>query len=1184
MQLTYDLRNRVEPSKIYLAKPGHRILGVLNGIKEETCNLELNLNNTFVLSFDIDRIVDGELSSYYEIIGRYYELYVTNFGWFKINEEPEVNGDGNTETMSIRAESNEIELQQYDLVDFEVNTASVSSKEMLAIDNTYLIDGYDDYTMFHNQVLFYRDTTDLEALTQSFKTLPTSNQTLDNMISLWENNYPNAFYYENSGVFSCWRLAKDKNGEWNLDLSNQDSNEDLTIIEFLEQEIRRMHELSLLWLILHEHGWSVGTIDDWFDIETETVQTQLWRQVGQFAVDTKDIYSFITQEVSSYFKCIFTFDTENYKVNAYRVENLGFDTNIMLSFHNVQNNVTRSSGGDLYTVFTVSNGDADYSVNIREANLGSDRIEDISYFLNTDHFTNEFIQKYNNWQQIRQSKRQEYMDAAVQLRNKQEEADEIKNRVPLDGADTSQYSTMTDEELLDFYNTYNAQMIGIANQFLDDEGEIDEDALEASREYSNYLLIKDTILPNINIEISNRELVISEVSGIVVEDDLLEFDDDYLYDFEKYGDCYGLDELNTQLQSLKDRISAMYTYIRDSEDLNDPYYQNQKALYDKYLVSYDACEQALETRQTEYDNVISQVERYSSLMKFLASSTEKTAIDEYGNNLYGFTENELFILDKYYFCTDYVNQNIVTTSITDNQGWINASAELYNDATDELYAASHPQWEYSDTLDNILLMPEFNDWHGALDLGNFVRLHFRENDTYANERILTHGYLENNLRNLDEGYQVKLRISQISLNPFMIEDNIVLGFTQMTQYKSKRNDFITILGTSSSTGKNQISSGLSNNSNSDSIPIDTSLLMRILNNPQFTSYSNSLANTAINATSANIDNIVTKKVNAKEISADQITGWTGVFNELYSTYIEAEAVASQLVRADESFFKNLTADNGFVAYLQSVSSATTRSVIDDAYIYNAVAGKIAVGDLAAGNITLTDAMRIISENGSLVMNGKALQIIGNDKDGNQYTAIQLGYDTNETPSLILCNENGATILTPSGITSDAIADGLIVNNMVQQGSINLDRLSEPVITANQYGGVDIDQVYVGSGRFGVDYTSFKQATTDTLDGLQQQIDDNAVFDIYIDAPNGTNIRGGSITLSARLFRNNVDVTDDYDASCFTWTRQSMDTDGDTYWNNKNAAGAKSIIITPSDVHINANFRCKFEHDGIVAAP
>jgi hypothetical protein len=75
--------------------------------------------------------------------------------------------------------------------------------------------------------------------------------------------------------------------------------------QVLERELQRERELSLMWLILHEHDWEVGYVDPW--VTTETVDQNEWDKIvidddkvrladktGMFEVDSQDIYSFIT--------------------------------------------------------------------------------------------------------------------------------------------------------------------------------------------------------------------------------------------------------------------------------------------------------------------------------------------------------------------------------------------------------------------------------------------------------------------------------------------------------------------------------------------------------------------------------------------------------------------------------------------------------------------------------------------------------------------------------------------------------------------------------------------------------------------------------------------------------------------------------------------------------------------------
>ena len=193
MEGTYDIFGNLDPYTIYLARPGQRIINGLHGIEEDTCHLTKNFNNTSVLEFTIDRDINGEINPIYELVQQHYELYIPHNGWFKINEEPLIDNDGNIETKQVRAESLEIELQQYDIMDFEINTASESSREMMAVDNTY---EYNDYYMFHDNVQFYRDTTKLQELSDIFQGYT---------LSAFES-----YLYDYPDILRSWRVTIEK--------------------------------------------------------------------------------------------------------------------------------------------------------------------------------------------------------------------------------------------------------------------------------------------------------------------------------------------------------------------------------------------------------------------------------------------------------------------------------------------------------------------------------------------------------------------------------------------------------------------------------------------------------------------------------------------------------------------------------------------------------------------------------------------------------------------------------------------------------------------------------------------------------------------------------------------------------------------------------------------------------------
>ena len=173
------------------------------------------------------------------------------------------------------------------------------------------------------------------------------------------------------------------------------------------------------------------------------------------------------------------------------------------------------------------------------------------------------------------------------------------------------------------------------------------------------------------------------------------------------------------------------------------------------------------------------------------------------------------------------------------------------------------------------------------------------------------------------------------------------------------------------------------------------------------------------------------------------------------------------------------------------------------------------------------------------------------------------------------------LFNENGITQSGIPNNTIVNNMITDGTIQKSKLGFQIVDTDENGKISITDVKDGSGgNFGVSYTTFQQNTSEALSDLRQDIDDFANYDLYIETPNGTNIWGGNIQLNVKLLKNNVDVTNEYDASCFIWTRTSRDHDADLYWNNNHTSGAKVITITGNDVRMNADFQCKFEYENV----
>lgn len=1372
----YDPWGNLEPQTIYLAKPGHRIIGGLQGVQEDTVHLEKNLNNTSVLEFTIDKDINGEVNPLYDLVDLHYELVIKGHGYFKINETPTIDTDGNVETKQVRAESGEIELQQYDLVNFNINTAAVDSKEMLADDNTYEQNGY---YMFHNKVLFYRDTTPYQQLVDDYhgttveslrRLIPTHpiilsddfwrvgidtgslHDDLYGLIDNYRNNGQTAkadalfeairglFLTDEDGaqlkdenenpLMDTWVRPEARTKKYILELSeefpeilnaihivvetrvdpykvyntaedieddddgeddggeaediddtpsgnndgdaedidddgtpsgdNDEPSEDediddedeieyYTIPEIVELQLKRMKQLSLLDLILENTGWTVGYVDPWIDPRAasdnnnnnnsqessvddykqydfnddgesasdepdinDNDRIPLADQLGRFEVSSQDVYSFLTQEVSPYFECIFVFDTTNYTVRAYKLENVGFDTNIYLSFHNIQNSVTMNSDKQLYTVFHLQ-GD---NVSPEEANYGDNWIEDLSYFMTTDHFDQSTIDKYNRWVRLRENNRKRYKKLSIKRREKQELADEIYDRVPVDIADTKQYSTMSREQLNEEKAGQLAVLRGYESLYVNSSNEFSIEIMkdESPQDYSDYIMIRDQVIPNIDIALENLDAP--------SRDDIQDYYDDYLYDFETYGDSYGLGELKAKKTTLENSISALVEkgYNVAPTD-GDGFKERQHKLYLKYTESLEKLKVVLDIRQREYDHVVQQVKDLQELMNDMK---ECASIE---HEAYGFSKKELWLINKYRIHTDYTNDNILITDNMGNEERVDAAHQLIKEAIKQLYAESHPQWSFQTTQDNLLIMPEFKGWHGQLEVGNFVRVAMRED------------------------YQAKLRIITLAFNPFLIEPTIDLTFSNMTQYAAERNDFVSLMENGRSSNKNQISSSLTSSSKQNDINVDSSLILRILNNGTFSSYMEGYQTRAVSEAgesavyqmslspidisriegsaqqfedvifkSVTADSIITHLLSADEANIRELTaelirvGKTTIQDGV----IDTETVVAKLVQADEGQFNQLTANSGFIKYLnsgvivagsidtetltarladidiahiqqlsadsafinslQTFTSTSIENKAETGYFYDLLAGRLSVGDLATHTATADQIVLISQDNNpSIAFRNSTQQFY--DSDGN--VRVQIGQDGNGDFNFIVRGADGTTALFDStGIKRDGIPANTIINNMISDGTISQAKLGFPIITPNAQGGIDITQIYDGSGNlWGVQYTSFKNDTTTALTEMKCDIE-NALYTLYIEAPNGKNLRGTNITLNAVLYKAGEDVTDDYQASCFKWKRHSKDSYGDEYWNEAHTTGAKSITITGNDVVIEADFECCFEYNGI----
>lgn len=850
------------------------------------------------------------------------------------------------------------------------------------------------------------------------------------------------------------------------------------------------HQLSLMHLVLDfVPGWTIGYIDP-----------VLANEKYSFEAENTNVYAFLNTTVANTVQCIFYFDTIKRTVSVYSKENIGMITNIFIGWRNVLNSIKQTVQNDtLYNCLTV---EGDENLDIRAVNYGNREIYDLDYYLTTDYFKQETIDKIKKWIKWRRDNQKEYIDNAKQVAKLQAEIDEITYRVPVDGCNVDQYKTMDKETLEKTLKMYEQMMttlqVGVDTR--DDHekdsngnyvkwdkpddiqnrvykpwttsGEIDHERYmnllkQEESGYYTYFELKEYVIPNIKIAIENYQ---------VPEDKKK----DYNEEWETNWDLYGIKELEGKRDEFnKELLVILAKYQKDWNDMTDEeknasgmkdeesynVFHNEFVKYKGYLGDENTkgtLLYKLKELNTQVDELIKTQDDYQAKVTFM---NEQAAMN---HSQFGLTDTEYIAVQNIIRMGDYTNNNIISTSLDDAVTTFEHKEELYQDGLDRIKQTSSPQYQFTTSLDNLLSLNEYANtkdnnqgWHDKFDIGNFIFVGVRDD------------------------YAVKLRLFTIAYNPCTKNSEIEVTYTNMLNHLTGVNDFTYLFEDAVNDLKNSISLGTGNAK--DSVEYMSNMLQWMMNTSAF---KNGVNNSVSNGT---VIGAVGDYLDYKTIKVDQLIGNDAQFNTLFSKYINSE-----YIKANSVDVQNLLADVAKInSALIGTSSTETgffinlnakNTKIDEAWISNLVADNITVSDLVAGDITLSDKMRILSENGNLVFSGNTLQFLNSKNE----VGIQIGYGKGENPSMIIKDENGTVILTSQGITSNAIADGLIVNNMLKDSTIEKKKLGFNIIEPNEYGGIGIDQIYDGNGNlWGKKYTETISGITTDISDLNNKTESNS---------------------------------------------------------------------------------------------
>ena len=1135
----YDIYGNTESAIIYLAKPGKRFFCALGGIDTSTVSVTLRTNNTAELTFTVDKYVDGVESQGYEELDEMMELYCDGI-WYKIMDPPTETNDGTQCTKDITAESYEISLTQYKLKNFKINMGEEDSYEMMYQKNH-------DINKFYQIKFYNPENEDLSFLhivlkhadVPGWKIGYVDNITLDDDKVLLPNEICNfdvddqnvyAFFTQTAApaykcvfefdtenllinVYKPDSLGKDTNvvlGFRNIQDSVTISRDDSLVTQFYVDGLDDYN------IDLANFGNSVITDCSHFCREPymNIVLQEKYTAWQKYIESRRDEYCNLSREYN-----------KNLDILAELMNRVPIDT--------AQTNWFGQKVEDLKDAYDSNMAIIKGFESIHVDEEGNFDLEDLKN--SSDWPMYESIMNYTLPSIV----------AALQAQDETIEGFGKGNIIScvnpvvlgqdwyMVGSGTSSFQTVQINDAPAYGITRGVKVIGTNGGIYQHNISI-----EPSQRYTLSCFVKGSgtfylgynntgedrknisynitsswtrVYTSFNLTSHLIDVAFTGSSDFTVCGMQLEMGDApsqfgyftqseaIMKAYETDWKLYGIAELKTKIATYDSCIKELKKngYADGYNPLSgyeEAYFTQMHQKYLDYLNLKDQAETALKERQAEYDAAKKPEiqEKRNQIAKDVLMENFGKVQEKYP----AFTDKETYIIKSLYNQATYSNENIIITTldstvdavysneniiITTLDSTVDAvdkAITLYKDAVEELYVESHPQYTYTDEIGNIYALPEFREYHDQLAVNDFVRL------------------------GLSDTRYVKLRVVEIRYNPCDMDETMEVTFSNMVQYKSKLtndNEFLTnaLNQTSDRTG-GRVNS-VNKSSTSDYV-ITSEAIKQIFSNPLFNSM---LGGTTTGGSGSGgtitADTIIAELVKAKEgifdkltvdtafmkyldvklISADKITTRILEAEQANIEKLSAKIIESNQINADMINVKNLLAGNAGVGNLQAVHLTAQNVTIDQAVITDLIAKKMTVADLNTHTATADEFMIISSGKAGIAFKNSTQQFY----DSTGAVRVQIGQDGTGKFNFVVKNGDKTALFDENGITQTGIPDNTIVNNMISDGTINKEKLSFTMVEPNEQGGIDISQVYLDGKKFGQQYTSFKDQTTEQITNI-----------------------------------------------------------------------------------------------------
>ena len=159
---------------------------------------------------------------------------------------------------------------------------------------------------------------------------------------------------------------------------------------------------TILGIVLsYMPSWSVGTVD-----------SSLVGKYRTFEINGTKLYDFMKNTLQETYSCIFEFDTLHRVVNVRDANNPANKTPVFISKNNLAKEIEIEE--DTENIITVLDVNGAEGVTIRSVNpMGTNKIYNLDYFMNTENFSQSMIDKWNDWKTTYEANQELYYNISL---------------------------------------------------------------------------------------------------------------------------------------------------------------------------------------------------------------------------------------------------------------------------------------------------------------------------------------------------------------------------------------------------------------------------------------------------------------------------------------------------------------------------------------------------------------------------------------------------------------------------------------------------------------------------------------------------------------------------------------------------------------------------------------------------